>query len=144
MTGTADVGMFDASVEAVGATASFVASFCAHHGIDEHDALRLTLVVEELFLNVVTHGYRGAAGASVTLALSLAGEAVRLVCEDRAPAYDPSHALAHAPDDLDAPLEERGVGGLGQWLVGNLVEVERYERDGDVNRVTLRLPRSRR
>jgi serine/threonine-protein kinase RsbW/sigma-B regulation protein RsbU (phosphoserine phosphatase) len=139
-----DVGIFDARADAVGATASFVASFCAHHGIDANDTLRLTLVVEELFLNIVMHGYREAPGTSVQLALSIDAGHVRLVCEDRAPAYDPREALAHAPDDLDAPLEERGIGGLGQWLVGNLVEVERYEREGDVNRVTLRMPRSRK
>ena len=141
MTGEVDQGIFDARLDAVGATASFVASFCAHHGVERKDMLRITLVVEELFLNIVAHGYGGIAGGTVHLALSLDADHVRIVCEDRAPAYDPRDALATPPGDLDAPLEERGVGGLGQWLVGNLVEVERYERDGDVNRVVLRLPR---
>jgi anti-sigma regulatory factor (Ser/Thr protein kinase) len=136
--------LFDAQPDAVGATASFVASFCAHHGIEHAVALRLTLVVEELFLNVVMHGYGDAPGGSVRLVLSVDGDDIRLVLEDRAPAYDPRAAVEQAPDDLDATLEERGIGGLGQWLVGNLARIERYERDGDVNRVTLRMPRSRR
>jgi serine/threonine-protein kinase RsbW/sigma-B regulation protein RsbU (phosphoserine phosphatase) len=141
MTAEGEQGIFDARLDAVGATASFVASFCAHHGVASDDALRLTLVVEELFLNIVAHGYREAPGGSVRLALSIDAGDVRLVCEDRAPPYDPREAMASAPDDLEAPLEDREVGGLGQWLVGNLVEVERYERVGEVNRVTLRLRR---
>ena len=141
MTTGADEGIFDARLDAVGATASFVASFCSHHGISREDALRITLVVEELFLNIVSHGYRETAGGAVRLSLSLDVGSVRLVCEDRAPPYDPREALTNAPDDLYAPLEERAVGGLGQWLVGNLVQVEGYERDGDVNRVTLRMTR---
>ena len=139
MTAEVDEGMFDARLDAVGATASFVASFCSHHGVSREDMLRITLVVEELFLNIVAHGYGEVSGGAVRLALSLDAGGVRLVCEDRAPPYDPRDALATAPGDLEAPIEERGVGGLGQWLVGNLVEVERYERDGDRNRVTLRL-----
>jgi len=141
MTMGAEEGIFDARLDAVGATASFVASFCEHHGVGGRDALRLTLVVEELFLNIVAHGYRETPGGSIRLVLTLDAFDVLLTCEDSAPAYDPREALAATPDDLDAPVEERRVGGLGQWLVGNLVEVERYERDGGRNRVTLRLRR---
>ena len=136
-----DEAIFEARLDAVEATAAFVAAFCERRGVGGHDALRVMLVVEELFLNIVMHGYRGAEGGTVRLALALDAYDVLLTCEDAAPPYDPREALAATPDDLDAPVEERRVGGLGQWLVGNLVEVERYERDGGRNRVTLRLRR---
>jgi anti-sigma regulatory factor (Ser/Thr protein kinase) len=69
MTAEVDEGMFDARLDAVGATASFVASFCAHHGVGREDMLRITLVVEELFLNIVAHGYGEGSGGAVRLAL---------------------------------------------------------------------------
>ena len=142
MTAGADEARFDARYDAIGETAAYVAAFCSRHGVDELDALRLTLIVEELFVNVVTHGYAGAPG-TVRLALSLDAEHVRLVCEDHARAYDPRAAFARAPDDLDAPVESRDPGGLGQWIVGQLAEVEDYVREGGLNRLTLRFRRSR-
>lgn len=134
---------FTATFDAVVETAAFVAEFCKRHGVDSSDALRVTLVVEEVFLNIVMHGYGGEGGGTVRLALALEESHVVVVCEDRAPAYDPRPAFERVPADLDDPVETRGVGGLGQFLVGQLVSAAHYERAGDANRLTLRIGRTR-
>ncbi|HET9337368.1 MAG TPA: ATP-binding protein [Casimicrobiaceae bacterium] len=133
---------FDAALECVVETAAFVAGFCEAHGIESRDALRVTLIVEELFLNIVMHGYAGEPGGTIHLALAVEARDVLVVCEDRAREYDPRPALERVPEDLDDPVETRRVGGLGQYLVGRLVREAHYERAGDANRLTLRIGRS--
>ena len=49
---------FPARLAALRDTAAFAQVFCERNGIDRHTALRLTLVIEELFTNTVQHGYR--------------------------------------------------------------------------------------
>ena len=39
--------------------AGFVEAFCAAQGVAPPDALRLTLIVEELFTNTIVHGHGG-------------------------------------------------------------------------------------
>lgn len=128
---------FPASLDALPATAGLVEGFCDRHGIDIGDALRLTLIVEELFTNIVRHGYRGTGEGAIRLGLALDGHDVRIVCEDRAPPYDPRPSLEHMPADLGDPVETRGVGGLGHWLVGRLVVDVSYVRQEDANLLAL-------
>ena len=131
---------FAASMESLPETVAFVEAFCERHGIDVADTLRLTLIVEELFSNIVAHGYGGEDGW-IRLGLVLDGHDVRIVCEDRAPPYDPRASLERMPKDLGDPVETRGVGGLGHWLVGRLVVETSYVRVGDANVLSLRFRR---
>lgn len=132
---------FEARMEVLPSTAAFVAAFCARSGIGAADTLKLTLVVEELFTNIVTHGYGEDGAGMIRLRLSLDGRDAILVCRDEAPPYDPRPALRRLPADLDEPVERRGVGGLGQLIVGRLVDVSSYLRDGGANVLTLRFRR---
>ena len=50
-------------------------------------------------------------------------------------AFDP---LAEPSPDLEAPLEERPLGGLGLTLVRALVQEAHYVRDGSTNVLRLR------
>jgi anti-sigma regulatory factor (Ser/Thr protein kinase) len=43
------------------ATAAFATGFCARNGIDRTAALRLRLVIEELFTNTIRHGIAASA-----------------------------------------------------------------------------------
>lgn len=140
MNGTEDA-TFGARLEDLPAAATFVAEFCARNAIDEHDALRLALIVEEVFSNVVKYGYRPGEPGTVRLELALDGHDVLVACEDRGPAYDPRPSLARSPANLGEPVETRAVGGLGHWLVGRLVADASYVRQDGANLLTLRFRR---
>jgi serine/threonine-protein kinase RsbW len=132
---------FAARLAAMPAAVAFVEAFCARNGVDRSDALRLTLVVEELFTNSVTHGYRGECDAPIEIALAAAGGEIALLYEDAAPAYDPLSRYAAAPDHLHAAVESRPVGGLGLHLVRELAAGASYAREAERNRLRLRMAR---
>ena len=118
-------------------TAAFVEDFCARHGIERDDRLRLTLIVEELFTNTVVHGHGGGADAAIQIELSRDNGDVNIFYEDGAPAFDVLAMIATAAPDVEAPIDSRVVGGLGLYLVGQLVCAARYAYDEGKNRVWL-------
>lgn len=100
--------------------------------------LELRLVAEEVVTNVAKYGYAPGAAAAMELLVSTADDAVSLEFRDEGQPFDP---LAQPRPDLEAPLEERPVGGLGLTLVRALVEDARYAREGGTN--VLRLVKKR-
>jgi serine/threonine-protein kinase RsbW len=126
---------FHARMAMLAESAAFVEDFCARHRIGRDDALRLTLIVEELFTNTVTHGHGGDCDAAVVVALTRSSGSVELRYEDAAPAYDPLARLVAAPASLAAPVEARAVGGLGIHLVRQLASGARYAYEDGRNRL---------
>jgi len=116
-----------------------VQDFCRRHGIGHRDALRLTLIVEELFTNTVRHGHRGDCDLPIRIALDTDEGSLTLFYEDAAPRYDPLARLAAMPASLATPFESRPVGGLGVVLVGMLAESARYAYEDERNRLWLKL-----
>jgi len=105
--------------------------FAASAGLPERRLNDIELAVEEIFVNICEHGPDG-----VVVRLECLDDGDTLVFEisDDAPAFDP---LARPDPDLDAPLEEREIGGLGIFLVKKLMDDARYERRGSRNALRL-------
>ena len=131
--------VFAARLHSLPATAAFVDAFCAGNGIGSADALRMSLVVEELFTNSVVHGYGGDCDAPIEMALALDAGAIALFYEDAAHPYDPLSRFDTAPDHLHGTVESRPTGGLGIHLVSELVDDARYAREEGRNRLWLRM-----
>jgi serine/threonine-protein kinase RsbW len=104
-------------------------------GMDTRLIMRLRLAVEELFVNTVTHGHGGDSDATVDLTVRLAGDRVVLIYEDSAPAFNP-FAVVERPDPT-TPVEARGVGRLGVFLITQIAERCAYTRAGERNCVTV-------
>ena len=120
---------------------AFVEAFCADRGAATSDALRLALVVEELFTNTVTHGYGGGSDAPVRLALRADASHLELSYEDSAPPFDPLERLARSPVDPAAGVGDRPIGQLGIALVVDMAERISYAREDGRNRIVLALRR---
>jgi serine/threonine-protein kinase RsbW len=132
---------FPARMAVLRDTAAFAQSFCERHGVDRDDALRLTLVIEELFTNTVKHGHRNESDSPVRIRLTMSGGCVGVLYEDSAPRYDPLARLLVAPTDLTASVETRPVGGLGVYLLSRLVAGARYAYENGFNRLWFTMPR---
>ena len=102
-------------------------------------AFQVRLVLEEVVINVVKHGYGDGerAGFRQEIEISISSEAGSLTIEisDGGRAFNP---LKDGPEpDLDAALEDRPVGGLGLHLVRTLMDTMRYRRSDGRNHLTL-------
>ncbi len=69
------------------------------------------------------------------VSLALDDGELALCLEDDGPAFDP---LAAPMPDLDAPIEDRPIGGLGIHLLREMMDELEYTRLDSRNRLTLR------
>lgn len=111
--------------------AAFVDRFAFDSALPEDVAFQLSLVLEELVTNAITHG---AARGAIELRLELRSEAVEIDLIDAGAAFDP-RSVPQPP--LDVPLEERHIGGLGVYLVRQFVDEIDYRREDGRNHLRL-------
>lgn len=142
MAGRASVEMvfeMPAELEELSKLAEAVEGFVEENGLPAKLGFQLNLVLDELLTNTISYGCADGAQCRLEVRLRLRGDKkkgeVVLVIEDDAAPFNP---LDVPPPDLDKPLEEREVGGLGVHLVRATMDTIDYERDGGLNRLTLR------
>ena len=116
------------------AAMEFLQEFWAAAALPPAAAFPFELALEEIFMNVAMHGTQGGHVPAVGLNIACEGEIVRLVVTDDAPAFDP---LQLATPNLDAPLEERPIGGLGIHLVREMMDAVAYRLVAGHNELTL-------
>ena len=96
------------------------------------------LAVDEVCANLVEHADVGTFPGPTRVSVRRSGSEAIVVVEDRGRPFDPANAPA---PDLSADWEARPVGGLGWFLVKQMVDHLSYEStpvaDGLLNRLTL-------
>jgi anti-sigma regulatory factor (Ser/Thr protein kinase) len=101
--------------------------------LGREDRHKLTLIVEELFTNTVTHGFQGDSDSNIVVTFEQTDEGVLLTYEDAAPPYDPV-AAGHRTD-IEATINERRVGGVGIFLALGLTQDAQYSFVDGHNRI---------
>lgn len=119
--------------EAARAGAAF-AGFADAHGLPAAVRRSMSIVLDELLSNSITHGLAGREGGEVTVAVELLPDRLHMTLTDNGRPFDPFGKVA---PDTSLAVEERPIGGLGIHLVRRLVDEATYERRGEHNVVVL-------
>lgn len=115
----------DSRVAAFTPVASSLGEWLAAAGVPAAACRDIILILDELFTNIVVHGYQGRPDGWIDLKAELRDASVNLVLRDQAPPFDPTRAPTSQPDE---PLDQRRVGGLGVYFVRRLADQLAYRR----------------
>ena len=127
------------TLQAIEPVVQFVIQAAEEAGLDDRDTFRIRLAVDELTTNIIMHGYMEAGRTGdIVVSSKVADGQLVIYLEDNGLAHDPRNT---PPPNLDAPLEERPLGGLGIYLALWAVDQFHYEHDQNVNRSVLVLER---
>lgn len=129
--------MFAAKLSLWREAREFLERFCLDAAIGRASGLRLNLILEELFTNTVNHGHRVGSEFFIWISLRSEEDGVAIEYADQAPPFNP---LAMAARQLDLPIEEQKIGGLGVYLTTALTTRADYGYFYGRNRLRLLLP----
>jgi serine/threonine-protein kinase RsbW len=115
--------------------ASAVDAFGAEYGLSRTILNDMSIVLDEILNNTITHGFVDDELHEIVVNLTLGrGELVAEVRDDGVP-FNP---LEVPPPDLSGGLQERRVGGIGLHFVRSLMDGVEYSREVGSNRLRLR------
>lgn len=94
----------------------------------------LKLALEEAVTNIILYAYPGETGKDISITLSHENSHITVTVADTGVAFNP---LVKQEPDLSLPLEERPIGGLGIYLVKQLMTDVQYLRSDNKNILTM-------
>jgi len=112
-----------------------VTDFAERHHWSPRALFEVNVSLEEILTNVISYGYEDDREHEITLRLAFIDGEMMAEIEDDGRPFNP---LEMAEPDLDKPLEEREIGGLGIYLVRKFMTDLAYQRHGGKNRLTLK------
>lgn len=95
--------------------------------------MQITMCLEEMFVNIAHYAYVGDEEngvGEVVLQFDSDSKSMSISLIDRGKPFNP---LAKEDPDIDKPLDERPVGGLGIFMVKKCMDEVSYRREDDKN-----------
>ena len=109
----------------------FIDDVCESAGVDIATAMSINLAMEEAVSNIIFYAYPGGETEhTITVRYARKDHELHFDIYDRGVPFDPT---ARAEADVSLSAEERKIGGLGIFLVKQIMDRVEYERRGDEN-----------
>ena len=106
----------------------FLENFFNRNNLDMTLLPSVNLALEEALANVIMYAYPKGVQGEVTLSTNIKGKDILMEIKDEGAPFDP---LQQQEANLDVPLEERQIGGLGIHLIKEIMnEVNYVYKDG--------------
>ena len=108
---------------------------CEEAGLGLDWVMKFQLVIEEMVSNVIFYAYdQQQQEAAIELRFTWEAGTVSILLRDWGKPFDPT---AKEDPDITLSVDDRPIGGLGIFMVKQLMDEVRYERVGSSNLLTL-------
>ena len=97
--------------------------------------MNINLSLEEAVVNVIMYAYPEGEHHEILLKVTVSPQQLIFLLTDRGQSFDPTQV----PDtDIKLPIEERGIGGLGIFLIRSIMNEVSYLRLKEENRLIMK------
>ncbi len=124
--------VFPSKLSSLAKIACFVATATDAAGLDERAAYAVQMAVDEACSNIIEHAYGEQGGGDVECEYEVTDKSLVITLRDQGHPFDPT---AIADPELDARLEQRPLGGLGVYLMRQLMDAVDYHYEAGIGNV---------
>jgi serine/threonine-protein kinase RsbW len=118
----------EAVLDNVPVAIDFVTEAARPADLDERTLYQVQLAVDEACANVVNHAYQGMEPGEMEIVCSLDDFGLSIRIRDWGSGFEVDEV---SDPDVDAPLEERILGGLGLYLIRQVMDLVEYRRGSE-------------
>jgi serine/threonine-protein kinase RsbW len=129
---TVQTASFPARFDSLAAIGEFVTRAAEAAGLDARAVYAVQMAVDEACSNIIEHAYGGQGLGPIECTCCAHGDGLTVILRDYGRPFDPNSV---PEPDIHASLEERNVGGLGLYLMRQLVDEVRFEFTPDSGNV---------
>lgn len=102
--------------------------------IPKSSAMNIHLAVEEAVSNIILYAFPNTDNHKITISVTLENKKLTIIIIDDGIPFNP---LKKEQPDITLPADERNVGGLGIFLILNIMDEVTYDRKNNQNILTL-------
>ncbi|MGM9699103.1 MAG: ATP-binding protein [Prevotella sp.] len=122
-------------VEELDKLAAFVEEVASELGLEPELGMNLNLALEEVVSNVILYAYPNKEEGNVMIAAKGDGKSLVFTITDKGKEFDPTKV---EEADITLSAEDRQIGGLGIYIVKNIMNEVTYQRLEGHNVLTLK------
>lgn len=107
-----------------------LAPFLEAHTLPEPAVYTVELALEEMITNIIKYGYDDAAEHAISVRIEIRPSNLQITLQDDGHEFNP---LTVPQPNITAPMEQRCIGGMGIYLVRQMLSGITYQRRNGVN-----------
>lgn len=115
--------------------AEFIENLGEEKGFDMSLTMSLNLVLEEAISNIILYAYPEKMGKEIAINFSDYNNSLIFTISDEGVEFDPTKV---EEADITLSAEERGIGGLGIFLIRQIMDEVEYKRIENKNVLTIK------
>lgn len=123
------------NVEFIPQLAAFIEEVTESHGIAPSVTMSINLALEEAVVNVMNYAYPEGSFGEIDISVSFSDGSITFTIKDTGTPFDPTKV---SNPDTSLSAEERPIGGLGIYLVRELMDEVSYCYENNHNILTLK------